>query len=145
MFLAAVLWLQILPGCPLEGQISSPWGLRRDPLSGRLRRHKGLDLKAPRGTSVASLWAGKVTSARSGNRGYGNSVIVESGRFRVIFAHLDQIRVKRGQTVEPGQVVGTVGDTGRATGVHLHLGIWSGRRLVDPTPFVRHCLASKGV
>lgn len=95
--------------------------------------HTGADLPAPRGTPVHAAAAGVVALAEE-HFFSGGSVFVDHGDGLVTMVfHLDRIDVERGQEVERGQVLGTVGATGRATGPHLHLGVrWHGAR-VDPS------------
>ena len=94
--------------------------------------HSGIDMKAPRGTPVHAVADGVVVLA--GNHFFaGNSVYLDHGGGLISMSfHLHEIRVEEGQEVERGQVIGTVGSTGRSTGPHLHLGLrWHGAR-VDP-------------
>lgn len=122
---------------PLEtAQVSSPFGMRADPISGETRHHGGLDLAAPLGSPVRGVLPGRVvTAGPAGN--YGNLVEIRhpDGR-NTRYAHLDQIRVEVGQQVSQGQVIGTVGQTGRTTGPHLHFELRDGDKVIDP----RHLL-----
>ena len=111
---------------PVQGRISSPFGRR-----GR-RHHQGLDVAASRGSSVRAAEAGEVTfSGRNG--GYGNLVVVaHKGGFATLYAHHHRNRVRRGERVKKGAVVGEVGTSGNATGPHLHFEIRSDGRSRDP-------------
>ena len=131
--------LQLVPSCPTEGFRTSPYGRRHDPITHRWKYHKGLDIGAPEGTAIRSMWPGTVVQVRSMRRGYGNYVIVRSGRFTVLFAHLDEILVDEGASVKHGSLVGLVGQSGRATGPHLHVEVRRDRRRVDPDKFLQHC------
>ncbi|HKV08480.1 MAG TPA: M23 family metallopeptidase [Thermoanaerobaculia bacterium] len=117
--------------CPLAGTdfvLISPFGRRRSPFTKEFELHPGLDLAAPRGTPVHATAEGVVAFAgvypMYGSAvwwRYGNLVIVKNGdRFVTIFGHLDEIKVKSGQTVKPGDIVGTVGNTGWSTSPHVH-------------------------
>ena len=105
---------------PVRAPISSPFGWRKDPFSGRARFHKGVDLAAPEGMTVVAALPGTVISARY-ERGYGNTVVVEhSGGVRTRYGHLGSISVRPGDTIGAAEPLGTVGSTGRSTGPHLH-------------------------
>jgi len=146
VFLGILLWLQLLPSCPTDGHITSFWGPRRDPIASNRRRwHKGLDIGAPKGTEVRAIWGGKVTATRPSNRGFGNYVMIQSGDFRILYAHLDQIAVVKGEQVKSGESIGSVGDSGRTTGSHLHVGIWRKERNIDPLPLLQHCFPNESI
>jgi murein DD-endopeptidase MepM/ murein hydrolase activator NlpD len=103
-------------------QTSAPAGL---PTTGPISQefhpgHTGIDVAVPVGTPIHSTMPGKVTYAGWNTEGYGNLVIVENGRYRTYYAHLQSIPVTVGQTVEAGAVVGLSGNTGHSTGPHLH-------------------------
>ena len=102
---------------PLKGRLTSSFGMRRG------RPHEGIDVAAPRGSSVRAAESGKVIySGRLG--AYGRCVIVKhAGNYRSIYAHATKTLVKKGQFVDRGQKIATVGSTGRATGPHLHFEI----------------------
>ena len=106
---------------PLKGGfVSSGYGPRMDPFSGRLAVHRGVDFCARNGTQVTSTADGVVTMAAQ-NGGFG--LVVEVNHwigFETKYAHLARILVKRGQRIKRGEVIGLVGSTGRSTGSHLH-------------------------
>ena len=101
-------------------RITSPFGLRRDPLLHVAALHTGIDFKAPYGSPVLATASGKVVEA-SWDGGYGRLVEIDHG-FGVStrFAHLKSIKVKLGQHIKRGDIVGYLGNTGRSTGFHLH-------------------------
>lgn len=109
---------------PCNGDITSPFGYRDDPLNpGTTRFHSGVDIGASEGTAVACGGNGVVISA-GWNGGYGNCVIVDLGNgISAVYAHLSAINVSSGETVSAGQTVGAVGSTGNSTGAHLHFEI----------------------
>jgi murein DD-endopeptidase MepM/ murein hydrolase activator NlpD len=117
---------------PVAGRISSDFGIRRDPFHGRRRQHRGIDLSAPLGAPVVAARSGTVRFA--GDRGgYGNLVIVDhGGGVETWYAHLDRIDVSPGSRVAAGRDLGTVGQTGRATGPHLHFEVRENGVAVDP-------------
>jgi murein DD-endopeptidase MepM/ murein hydrolase activator NlpD len=122
---------------PLNGRITSGMGFRRDPFTGMRAWHAGLDIANSRGTKVKAAQQGRVIYA--GYKGnYGRVVeISHPNGYRTLYAHLDRIVVKRGQTVRQGQHIGNVGNTGRSTGPHLHLEIHRYGKLLDPLKLIR--------
>ena len=94
--------------------------------------HKGLDIAAPTGTPIHPIRPGTVVS--SGKRGgFGNVVIVDHGAgVTSLYAHCNELKVQKGDKVRPGDVIATVGSTGRSTGPHLHLEVHKDGRAVDP-------------
>lgn len=118
---------------PLRGSTSSSWGKRTDPVSADVvRHHSGLDIAAPGGTWVTASRGGRVTFAGSGND-YGIFVVVRhADDMETLYGHLGSLRIKKDAFVRPGQVLGTVGSTGRSTGCHLHFEIRIRGRPVDP-------------
>ena len=95
--------------------------------------HLGVDLKAPVGTKVLSSHFGRVVYAGRRLTGYGNVVVLEhfSG-WASLYAHLQKIEVKIGQKLKPGDVVGTLGNTGRTSGPHLHFELMYKEKPVNP-------------
>jgi murein DD-endopeptidase MepM/ murein hydrolase activator NlpD len=117
---------------PVRGRISSHFGHRHDPLNGKHKFHSGLDIAAPRGTSIGASADGVVVFAGHGSK-YGNYVVIEhpDGR-RTKYAHADKLLVSEGETVKSGQTIATVGATGRVTGPHLHFEVIEKGRAVNP-------------
>lgn len=115
---------------PVEGQITSRFGTR----SGR--PHDGIDISAPQGTPIKAAAAGLVLySAPHGT--YGNLVVLKHDDGLVtVYAHNDRNLVRKGQAVEAGQLLGKVGQTGRATGPHLHFEVRRGTRPDNPLEFL---------
>jgi murein DD-endopeptidase MepM/ murein hydrolase activator NlpD len=113
--------------------VTSAFGWRRDPFTGEAKFHKGIDLRAAYGQDVAAAAGGKV--AFSGVQGsFGTTVVIEhADGSRSRYAHLSLALVATGDTVEPGQLVGQAGSSGRATGPHVHLEVTDpGGRPLDP-------------
>lgn len=102
-------------------RMTSPFGMRKHPVTGVMRGHAGADFSAPRGTPVHVVSDGVVKFAGRQN-GYGNVIYVkhQDGQYTTLYGHLSSIGVKVGQTVKQNQKIGTVGSTGIATGPHLH-------------------------
>jgi murein DD-endopeptidase MepM/ murein hydrolase activator NlpD len=108
---------------PVQGQaprISSGFGVRHDPFTGRLARHMGLDIPAVHGTAVLASGGGRVVSA--GYRGpYGNAIVIDHGDgLQTLYGHCSKLYVHVGELVMPQQKIAAVGSTGRSTGPHLH-------------------------
>ena len=121
---------------PVKGPISSRFGRRF--MRGRGHHmHEGIDIAARKGTPVKSARSGHVVYAANRIPGYGNMVIVQhANQMSTVYAHLTKIGVRKGQFVARGQLVGTVGRTGRSTGHHLHFEVRSQRQPVDPLPLL---------
>jgi murein DD-endopeptidase MepM/ murein hydrolase activator NlpD len=118
---------------PVDGIISGVYGSQRI-LNGKPRSpHLGIDYTAPKGTRVKSPADGYVSLAEKGFYFTGNSIILDHGHgVSTIYAHLDEILVKKGDFIKKGQIIAEIGSTGRATGPHLHFGMsWFGTK-IDP-------------
>lgn len=103
-----------------EWRLSGSYGWRTDPLTGEEAFHRGADLACAEGTPVLAALSGIVTAARRSSS-YGNYVrLCHPGGQETIYAHLQYAFVRAGEVVQAGQLLGTVGQTGRATGAHLH-------------------------
>lgn len=122
----------VLDVIPVQGAESSGYGYRRHPISGRRKFHKGVDFKAPRGTPVYAAASGVVTVARR-NGSYGRLIIISHGLdLETRYAHLRQIHVEEGEFVSAGELIGTVGSSGRTTGPHLHFEVRRSGEAVNP-------------
>jgi murein DD-endopeptidase MepM/ murein hydrolase activator NlpD len=123
---------------PAEGELSSRFGLRRFFNEKPRNPHSGLDLAVARGTPVKASSSGKVLAADN----YffnGKTVFIDHGNGLVtMYCHLDKFKVKAGQKVEKGQLIGLSGMTGRATGPHLHWSVMLNGEMVDPELFVHN-------
>ena len=121
---------------PIDGPRSSSFGLRRFFNDQPRRPHSGMDIAAPTGTPVRAVADGIVSGA--GEYFFnGRSVFVDHGQgLLTYYLHLDRIDVEPGQVVTQGTVVGTVGETGRVTGPHLHLSVRLNETNVDPALFL---------
>lgn len=116
--------------------LSSSFGWRRHPVTGRHTIHEGLDFAAPRGTPIVAASGGVVTEARY-VPGYGKLVEISHGNGLVTrYAHASSIGVKLGEVVTKGQQIATVGSTGRSTGPHLHYEVRIAGHPLDPTLFM---------
>ena len=129
---------QILPGGRpvMQGWISSYFGPRTDPFTGRNAFHRGIDFAAPAGSEVVAVAAGVVTYSKE-RFGYGKTVEINHGNGYVTrYAHNENLKVKAGDTVKKGDPIAKIGSTGRSTGPHLHFEVLSQGRAVDPMSFV---------
>ncbi|RZF58368.1 M23 family metallopeptidase [Sphingobacterium corticibacterium] len=123
-------------GRPHHGRITSSYGYRRNPFTGRGREmHSGVDLKGRTGDPVKVTAKGKVSFA--GWQGaYGYVVMVKhKNGYETRYAHLTRTRVKKGQAVEAGDIVGLLGSTGRSTGPHLHYEVLLNNRKLNPSTY----------
>lgn len=127
----------MLSGHPvLQGYVSSPFGRRVDPLTGRASVHKGVDFAAKAGSDVVAVGAGVVTFAGRRN-GYGNTVeISHADGYVTLYAHNRSNRVQVGDLVQRGQAIATVGSTGRSTGNHVHFEVSRNGQLVNPHNYI---------
>lgn len=122
---------------PVTGlRMSSGYGMRKHPISGKYRMHKGLDFAGPSGTRVSAAGPGTVSyAARKGS--YGNLVEIDHGNgVTTRYAHLRKISVKKGAEVIAGQKIGEVGSTGASTGPHLHWEVRVLDKAQDPQIFL---------
>ncbi len=122
---------------PVEGRVASSFGEREDPINGEGAFHSGVDIDAPYGTPVRAAGDGEVTGAEMG-AGYGRAVELNHGHdMLTLYGHLSAVAVIPGQHVTRGQVIGYVGQSGRATGPHLHYEVRVHNVPVNPYKYLR--------
>lgn len=124
-------------GRPISrGWLSSYFGIRTDPFTGRRVHHSGIDFAGKLGSDIVAVAAGVVTFA--GRRsGYGNLVEVNHGKgYSTRYGHALSINVKVGDTVKKGQIVAKMGTTGRSTGPHVHFEVLNNGRAVNPKRYI---------
>ena len=130
---------EVVPaGRPIKsGWLSSYYGLRTDPFTGRKEIHKGLDFAGKMGSDVVAVASGVVTWA--GKRfGYGNLVEINHGNgYTTRYGHSQKVLVKVGDTVKKGQVIAKMGSTGRSTGPHVHFEVRRDGQTVDPINYIQ--------
>ncbi len=120
---------------PVNGSISSRYGMRTHPIFGVRRMHTGIDIAAPHGTAIFAADSGVVVEAGY-IRGYGNTVIIDhGGGVATLYAHCSAILVGVGQQVQRGQIIARVGSTGYATGPHLHFEVRINGDPVNPAEY----------
>ena len=139
---AAIADASVPGGWPVSGEVSSRFGWRESPYGSGTQRHTGLDIRAQYGTPVHASAPGVVLFAGRDSGGYGTTIVVDHGHdVKTLYGHLSGVYVREGQRVARGSVIGAVGNTGRATGVHLHYEVRVANVPVDPMRYV----ASGGV
>jgi len=122
---------------PIEGRVGSSFGERLDPFNGEGAFHAGIDIDAPTGTPVRATADGDVTGAAM-VAGYGREIVLDHGHdVLTVYGHLSSIAVMTGQHVLRGEVIGYVGQSGRATGPHLHYEVRIHKVPVNPHKYLR--------
>ncbi|MCD6231854.1 M23 family metallopeptidase [Candidatus Aerophobetes bacterium] len=117
---------------PVQGWLTSKFGWRKDPFTGKREFHKAIDISAPWGTSVRASAQGKVIFT-GWKDGFGLMIEINHGYgYSTVYAHLSKILVKKGTWVSKGDIIGRVGSTGRSTGPHLHFEVHRNKKAVDP-------------
>lgn len=139
LLLASRLQQEVKPsGWPIEGGwISSNYGLRTDPFTGRRAQHYGMDFAGRDGSGVLAVAAGVVTEAKA-RFGYGNLVEINHGNGYVTrYGHNKSVSVKVGDRVRKGQRIASMGSTGRSTGPHVHFEVLLNGRVVNPIKYIQ--------
>jgi murein DD-endopeptidase MepM/ murein hydrolase activator NlpD len=114
-------------------RLSSYYGYRTDPIYKVKKFHPGIDFSAPTGTEIYSTGDGVVKKIIKSRRGYGNRLIIDHGYgYETMYAHVDEFKVYKGQKVKRGQLIATVGNTGKSTAPHLHYEIRKDNKRVNP-------------
>lgn len=127
----------LIAGKPVKkGWLTSGYGMRTDPVSGRRRMHSGIDFAGSHGTEILAVAAGIVTSSEY-NSGYGNFVeITHPGGFKTKYAHNSQNIVTVGDIVQKGETIAYLGSTGKSTGPHVHFEIRKNGKKVNPADYL---------
>jgi len=114
-------------------RIASGFGYRIDPVYKTTKFHAGLDFAAPQGTPIYATANGTVETAGNTGNGYGNHVVINNGYgYETLFGHMYKVKVRPGQKVKRGEVIGWVGSTGKSTGPHCHYEVHRNGDPVDP-------------
>ncbi len=117
-------------------RIASGFGMRIDPVYGTPKMHKGLDFTAPQGTPIYATGDGVVKTAGQSASGYGNHVEINHGYgYQTLYGHMVRIKVRAGQKVKRGEIIGWVGSTGKSTGPHCHYEVSINNANVNPVYF----------
>ena len=129
-----------ISGKPVNGKhvwLSSPFGVRKDPFTGKLTQHNGVDIAAQVGMPIIATAAGVVTEA-SEHQGYGFLVEIQHGNGMVTrYAHAKSVSVSVGDIVSKGQKIATVGNTGRSTGPHVHYEVLKNGKPINPNYYIQ--------
>lgn len=131
--------LRTIPlGLPYYGELSSEYGLRRNPFGGMGGEfHPGVDFKGNKGDEIRATGDGYVKSA-DWYGGYGNAVVIQHEfGLTTLFGHLSKLNVSQGQFVKAGDVIGYLGSTGRSTGPHVHYEIRKENKDISPVEFLQ--------
>lgn len=120
---------------PVEGPITSPFGMRTHPITGKRSLHDGVDIGASCGTPITAPWAGRVTLADY-HPAYGYRVRVDHGSHVATYTHMPKLDVSVGEVLRAGDTLGVVGSTGLSTGCHLHWMVRVDGQLIDPLTLV---------
>jgi len=122
---------------PVRTYISSGFGSRQDPFTGRWTMHNGIDIPARHGTPIVATGGGTVVLSGWVSGGFGNKIIIDHGfGIRTVYAHNQVNLVSVGQRVERGELIGRVGSTGATTGPHVHYEVHVNGRPVNPRSFL---------
>ena len=117
-------------------RIASGFGMRIDPVYGTAKMHKGLDFTAPQGTPIYATGNGTIEVAGQTGDGFGNHVLINHGYgYETLYGHMYKVKVKVGEKVKRGEVIGWVGSSGKSTGPHCHYEVHINGQEVDPVYF----------
>ena len=121
---------------PVEGEISSEFGMRNHPVYNKEMFHYGIDIEAEEGTLIVSAIEGVIEKVDY-NEGYGNYVIISHGEgIFTLYAHCKEIIVEEGQEVAVKETIAEVGSTGNTSGSHLHFEIWKYKKALNPLNYI---------
>jgi murein DD-endopeptidase MepM/ murein hydrolase activator NlpD len=117
-------------------RIASGFGRRIDPIYKTVKFHAGLDFAAPQGTPIYATANGRVTIAGNTGDGYGNHVVINHGYgYETLYGHMVRVKVRPGEQVNRGEVIGWIGSTGKSTGPHCHYEVHKNGQKIDPVYF----------
>jgi murein DD-endopeptidase MepM/ murein hydrolase activator NlpD len=125
-------------------RIASGFGYRVDPIYKTVKFHPGLDFTAPQGTPIYATANGVVTLAGNTADGYGNHVVINHGYgYETLYGHMVRVKVRNGQRVTRGEIIGYVGSTGKSTGPHCHYEVHKNGQKIDPIYFFYNDLTAE--
>ena len=122
--------------CPSSGRITSGFGSRKSPTKGASSYHQGIDISASTGAAITAAASGTVVVSTYSYSAGNYIMINHGGGVYTVYMHCSQLLVSEGQSVKQGQTIAKVGSTGYSTGSHLHFGIRSGGKYVNPSSYV---------
>lgn len=141
--LASIPAIQPISSKSLD-HVASGFGYRIDPIYKTPKMHTGLDFAAAMGTPIYATANGKVISTAFEDGGYGNHVVVNHGYgYETLYGHMVRIKVKRGEDIKRGEVIGWVGNTGKSTGPHLHYEVIRNGTKIDPVHYFFNDLSAQ--
>ncbi|MEP7197563.1 MAG: M23 family metallopeptidase [Saprospiraceae bacterium] len=122
----------------------SGYGIRLHPVHKVNKMHTGIDFTAPIGTSIQSTGDGRVERIENKSSGYGRSVLINHGfGYKTLYAHMQTIKVKLGEKLSKGEIIGTIGNSGLSTGPHCHYEVWFNGKPVNPINYCMDGLSPK--
>jgi murein DD-endopeptidase MepM/ murein hydrolase activator NlpD len=125
-------------------RMASGYGYRIDPIYRTRRFHAGMDFTSPRGTKIYATGDGYVETTEKRRWGYGYNIVINHGYgFKTRYAHMSKFKVRRGERVKRGQVIGLVGSTGKSTAPHLHYEVIKNGKRVNPIGYYYNDLSSE--
>jgi murein DD-endopeptidase MepM/ murein hydrolase activator NlpD len=131
------LYFSTPKGWPVAGRLTSSYGKREHPRSGRRDFHSGVDIASSPGSPV-EVTADGIVSFAGWAGGNGNLVVIEHGHgYSTFYAHNKKVNVKVGQEVHRGDIISFVGSTGNSTGPHVHYEVWRNGKSVNPYKFIK--------
>lgn len=117
-------------------QLASNFGMQLHPIYKKKKMHKGVDLILPHGTPIIATSDGVILSVKTQRMGYGKHIIIKhDDQYQSLYAHLSDIKVKEGQKVKKGELIGLSGNTGASTRPHLHYEVLKDGQPVDPKAY----------
>ncbi len=141
--LASIPAIQPIPNKNLR-RIASGFGYRVDPIYKTRKMHKGMDFTAPRGTKIYATGDAVVKTVKHARWGYGSHILLDHGYgYTTLYGHMSRTKVKQGQKVKRGQLIGLVGSTGKSTGPHLHYEVRKNGTAVNPVGYFYNDLTSE--
>ena len=119
---------------PIQGdyRISSEYGYRKDPFTRKRAFHKGIDIPVPHNTPIYASLDGVILKAEHDKSGGRFILIIHENNYQTLYAHLSQFKVRKGEKVKKGEIIGYSGNTGRSTGPHLHYQVYSNEKTINP-------------
>jgi murein DD-endopeptidase MepM/ murein hydrolase activator NlpD len=131
------IYLSTPAGWPVQGEISSGFGLREHPVSGEVAKHTGVDIRTPMGSVVKATATG-IVSFSGWTSGSGYIVVLEHGHgFSTAYAHNKENTVSVGQKVKKGEKIALSGSSGVTTGPHVHYEVWKDEKQIDPISYLK--------
>jgi murein DD-endopeptidase MepM/ murein hydrolase activator NlpD len=134
-FLASIPAIQPITNKELK-RVASGFGYRIHPIYRTYKMHTGVDFTAPTGTPIYATGNGRVELVELGHRGYGNHVVINHGfGYQSLYGHLHRVKVRQGQSLKRGELIGYVGNTGTSSAPHLHYEVIRNRNKVNPVNY----------